>query len=192
MPGLLDRDRAGEAAGVDGYVIACFGDPGLDAARELARRAGRRHRRGRDADRDAARAAGSASSPPWAAPWAGPGTSPRTYGLERQCAGVHACDIPVLELEADQDRTYAVILAFAEERPGRPTGRTPSCSGCAGMAELPELLSRRSACRSSTVSAAATLLAEAWSGSGCGPRRTASWRPPPPKAYTGMLERFGH
>ncbi len=36
VPGLLVQVRAGEAAGADGHVIACFGDPGLDAARELA------------------------------------------------------------------------------------------------------------------------------------------------------------
>ena len=34
--GLLDEVRKGEAEGVDGYVIACFGDPGLLAAREVA------------------------------------------------------------------------------------------------------------------------------------------------------------
>ena len=36
VPGLLDEIAKGEREGVDGYVIACFGDPGLDAARELA------------------------------------------------------------------------------------------------------------------------------------------------------------
>jgi allantoin racemase len=35
--GVLEQVRAGEAAGVDGYVIACVGDTGLDAARETAR-----------------------------------------------------------------------------------------------------------------------------------------------------------
>lgn len=34
--GVLDEVRKGEAQGIDGYVIACFGDPGLYAARELA------------------------------------------------------------------------------------------------------------------------------------------------------------
>ena len=37
LPGLLAAVRQGEAEGVDGHVIACFGDPGLLAARELAR-----------------------------------------------------------------------------------------------------------------------------------------------------------
>uniref|UniRef100_UPI002454E017 aspartate/glutamate racemase family protein n=1 Tax=Nocardia neocaledoniensis TaxID=236511 RepID=UPI002454E017 len=36
VPGLLAAIRRGEAEGVDGYVIACFGDPGLDAATEQA------------------------------------------------------------------------------------------------------------------------------------------------------------
>ena len=36
VPGLLSEIERGEAEGVDGYVIACFGDPGLEAARELA------------------------------------------------------------------------------------------------------------------------------------------------------------
>src|SRR6476661_2964230 len=37
VPGILAEITRGEADGVDGYVIACFGDPGLEAARELAR-----------------------------------------------------------------------------------------------------------------------------------------------------------
>lgn len=35
--GVLDQVRDGERAGADGYVIACFGDTGLPAARETAR-----------------------------------------------------------------------------------------------------------------------------------------------------------
>lgn len=35
--GLLEEICQGEVEGVDGYVIACFGDPGLLAAREIAK-----------------------------------------------------------------------------------------------------------------------------------------------------------
>jgi allantoin racemase len=35
--GIIEAMTAGEAEGVDAYVIACFGDTGLDAAREVAR-----------------------------------------------------------------------------------------------------------------------------------------------------------
>ena len=34
--GVLEQIKAGRQQGVDGHVIACFGDPGLLAARELA------------------------------------------------------------------------------------------------------------------------------------------------------------
>ena len=37
VPAMLDLIRVGEARGVDAYVIACFDDPGLAAAREVAR-----------------------------------------------------------------------------------------------------------------------------------------------------------
>src|ERR1700744_221905 len=36
VPGLLAAVRDGEIAGAAGHVIACFGDPGLAAAREIA------------------------------------------------------------------------------------------------------------------------------------------------------------
>ncbi|PRY17336.1 aspartate/glutamate racemase family protein [Kineococcus rhizosphaerae] len=35
--GVLEQVEQGERDGVDGYVVACFGDTGLPAARELAR-----------------------------------------------------------------------------------------------------------------------------------------------------------
>jgi len=35
--GVLERVRAGERTGIAGYVIACFGDTGVPAARETAR-----------------------------------------------------------------------------------------------------------------------------------------------------------
>src|SRR2546428_10086401 len=35
--GLLDEVRKGESEAMDGYVVACFGDPGLLACREVAR-----------------------------------------------------------------------------------------------------------------------------------------------------------
>jgi allantoin racemase len=36
-PAVIDQVRLGESEGVEGYVIACFGDTGLDAAREIAK-----------------------------------------------------------------------------------------------------------------------------------------------------------
>src|SRR5258707_14792101 len=35
--GVVEQVRLGEASGVDAYIVACFGDTGVAAARELAR-----------------------------------------------------------------------------------------------------------------------------------------------------------
>ena len=37
VPGMLEEIRKGELLGIEAYVIACFDDPGLHAAREVAR-----------------------------------------------------------------------------------------------------------------------------------------------------------
>ncbi len=37
VPAMLAEIRKGEARGIDAYVLACFDDPGLHAAREVAR-----------------------------------------------------------------------------------------------------------------------------------------------------------
>ena len=44
VPGLIEE--IGKAADADAFVIACFDDTGLEAARCATRSAGRRHRRG--------------------------------------------------------------------------------------------------------------------------------------------------
>src|SRR3954462_7635879 len=107
VPGVLTEIARGEAEGVDGYVIACFGDPGLDAARELAR----------------GPVLGIAEAAMHAASFLGRGFSVVTtlgrttgrawdlaehYGMNRFCLGVHACEIPVLKLESDPGARAAI------------------------------------------------------------------------------------
>ena len=36
VPGLLREVRKGETQGMDGYIVACFDDPGLHAVRSIA------------------------------------------------------------------------------------------------------------------------------------------------------------
>ena len=98
VPGLLDEIAKGERDGVDGYVIACFGDPGLDAARELAH----------------GPVVGIAEAAMRTASFLGRGftvvtTLGRTrgrawelahrYGMNSFCRNVRACEIPVLEMD---------------------------------------------------------------------------------------------
>jgi allantoin racemase len=188
VPGLLEIIREDQQA--DAFVLACFGDPGLDAAREAASRP----------------VVGIAEAAMKTASLLGRSFSvvttmsrtvgrardlTRTYGLERQCAGVHACDIPVLELEENQERTYAVILAFAKTALAQD-GSDAIVLGCAGMAGLPEHLTTALGVPVVDGVAAGTLLAEGLVRMGLTPSTHGELAPPPPKAYGGILQPFGH
>lgn len=96
--GVLEQIRAGREQGVDGHVIACFGDPGLLAARELAQ----------------GPVIGIAEAAMHMATMVATRfsivtTLPRTliiarhllhqYGFHQHCAALHAIDLPVLALE---------------------------------------------------------------------------------------------
>ena len=126
------RRAVGELAGADGHVIACFGDPGLAAAREIA-----------DGP-----VVGIAEAAMHAATFLGRSFSvvttlsrttgrawdlARRYGFAAACAGVHACDIPVLDLDSPS-AAGAVAKACAAARD------TDRCDvivlGCAGMSGL--------------------------------------------------------
>ena len=96
--GVAEQVRLGQAHRPDAIVIACFGDPGLEAAREATR----------------APVLGIAEAAFHAASMLATGfsivtTMTRTciiaerlvqrYGFEHQCRGVHGTDIAVLDLE---------------------------------------------------------------------------------------------
>ncbi len=132
VPGVLAAVRDGERAGAAAHVIACFGDPGLAAAREIA----------------AGPVVGIAEAAAHLATLLGRTFSVvttlsrtvghtkelmRCYGFADACAGVHACDIPVLDL--DSPSAWASVgKACAAARD------TEGCDvivlGCAGMTGL--------------------------------------------------------
>ncbi len=135
LPGLLAQIRAGEAAGVDAHVIACFGDPGLRAARELA-----------TAPVIGIAEAAMQMASLVAASFSVVTTLARTvptahrlledYGMTTRCRRVRATGIAVLELEAQtsdllrQKIRNECRLALAEDGVGAIV------LGCAGMADL--------------------------------------------------------
>ncbi len=125
----------------DAVVIACFGDPGLDAAREATR----------------APVLGIAEAAFHAASMLVTGfsvvtTMQRTcviaerlvhrYGFERACRGIHGTEIPVLALEHLDPAAVARIEAAA--RSALAADRSEAIVlGCAGMAPLCATLSAR-------------------------------------------------
>ena len=132
--GVLEQIKAGRQQGVDGHVIACFGDPGLLAARELAQ----------------GPVVGIAEAAMHMATLVATRfsivtTLPRTviiarhllrqYGFEHHCAALHAIDLPVLALEdgtglAQQKVRERCIQAKRED------GSGAIVLGCGGMANL--------------------------------------------------------
>ncbi|BEU21281.1 aspartate/glutamate racemase family protein [Paraburkholderia caribensis] len=133
-PGLLAEIEAGERDGFDGYVIACFGDPGLYAARELAR----------------GPVIGIAEAAMHAASVLAPGFSVVTtlsrtcgmawhlaerYGMTRFCRNVRATDVAVLELDQPGSAARRIILDECR-RALDEDGSDAIVLGCAGMAEL--------------------------------------------------------
>ncbi len=136
---LLDVIRAGEEQGVDAHIIACFGDPALDAAREIATKpvigiAG------------AAFQLASLVSYRFGVVTTMARTVPASehllqrYGYHHLCSGVRATDIPVLELESLSVQTYQ-LLAEECRKAIREDGAEAIVLGCAGMSDLASELS---------------------------------------------------
>ncbi|WP_250472177.1 aspartate/glutamate racemase family protein [Caballeronia sp. GAFFF1] len=132
--GLLAEVEAGERQGFDGYVIACFGDPALYAARELAR----------------GPVIGIAEAAMHAASVIAPGFSVVTtlrrtcgmawhlaerYGMTRFCKNVRATDVAVLELDEPGSAARQTIIDECR-RALDEDGSDAIVLGCAGMAEF--------------------------------------------------------
>ena len=138
--GVLEQIKIGREQGVCGHVIACFGDPGLLAARELAQ----------------GPVVGIAEAAMHMATLVATRfsivtTLPRTliiarhllqqYGFEHHCAALHAIDLPVLALEdgsglAQEKVRQRCIQSIREDSCGAIV------LGCGGMADLAQSLTR--------------------------------------------------
>ena len=186
--GVTEQVRRGEAEGADAYVIACFGDPGLHAARELAR----------------GPVIGIAEAAFHAASLVATGFSVVTtltrtcviaehlvlqYGFERRCRGIHGTDIAVLELDDPQSHAFARVLASAQaalehDRSGAIV------LGCAGMADLCRSLQQRLGVPVIDGVAAAVKLAEGLVSMGVGTSKRGDYAAPLAKDYAGLAAPF--
>lgn len=188
VPGLLEEIRAGEACGFDGYVIACFGDPGLYAAREIAR----------------GPVIGIAEAAMHAASFVGANFSVVTtlsrtcgmawhlaerYGMQRFCRNVRACDLNVLDLERTDSNALSVIT---EECRRALIQDKADCIvlGCAGMSDLCQEISREIDAPVIDGVGAAVRMVEGIVQLGLLTSKRGEWAYPPSKEYTGMLQGF--
>ncbi len=183
--GLLEEIRQGEVEGVDGYVIACFGDPGLLAAREIAK----------------GPVIGIAEAAMHTASLISTGfsivtTLSRTrviaqqlvenYGMSRFCRNIRATDLAVLELEVPGSHAQKIIVeecrqAIVEDNSGAIV------LGCGGMADLATVISQEIGVPVIDGVGGAVKFVELLVSLGLGTSKVGDLAFPISKAYTGIL-----
>ncbi|KAA8734777.1 aspartate/glutamate racemase family protein [Acinetobacter qingfengensis] len=134
--GILKLVQQGREQGVDGHVIACFGDPALHAAREVA-----------NAPVIGIAEAAFHMATLVSTKFSIVTTLSRTkiiaehllhqYGFVHKCAKIRCIDLPVLDLENNEQQTYQKLLenclaAKQQDEIGAIV------LGCGGMAKLAE------------------------------------------------------
>jgi allantoin racemase len=187
-PGVLvEIDRA-QQAGADGFVIACFGDPALLAAREIA----------------VGPVVGIAEGAMHAATLLGRGFSVVTslqrtagrawdlaseYGFRERCLAVRAVEIDVLAIGDPASHAYERLhdesIAARDE-----DGADAIVLGCAGLADLCRRLTDDIGIPVVDGVAASVALVEGLVRLGLHGSARDEFAPPPPKPYLGLLAGF--
>ena len=192
VPGLIQEIK--KHADADAFILACFDDTGLDAARcctskpvigigeaayHLACLLGVKFAVVTTLSRSIAALEHNLTR----------------YGLKERCSGVRASDIPVLDLEsldvsnADSSPAYLKISSEIEAAISEDKAEV-IVLGCAGMAGLPELLSEKFSVPVIDGVTAAAKLAESLVALGLNTSKIGAYAEPNPKKYTGIMTPF--
>ena len=189
VPGMLEEILKGEKAGMDATVIACFDDTGLEAARccasgpvigigeaafHLASLIAHRFSVVTTLSRSIAPIEGNLMK----------------YGLDRRCARVRACEVPVLALDDPASGARAKLSAEIE-RAMVEEGAEAIVLGCAGMAELAASLARQHGLPVIDGVAAAVKRAEALVALGHVTSKRGPYASPIKKPFGGMFAHLG-
>ena len=181
LQGLLGEIRKGQVEGYDGFVVACFDDPGIGACRELVQ----------GPVIGICEAAMHAASM-IAMRFSVVTTLPRTisiienlayqYGMERKLGRVRAATIPVLDLEHSGGDAYAKIRDEMV-RAMQQDGAEALILGCAGMADLADSLSTELGVPVVDGVVAAVKMVEALIGGGFNTSKMGAYAKPIEKGY---------
>jgi allantoin racemase len=187
--GVLDEIKTGDAGeNVDAYIIACYGDPGLHAARELTERP----------------VIGIAEASLYMASMLAARFSivtiiPRArtlmeemvrgYGMEHRVVSIRTLPLYVLDVEKDAEGSFAKIrdgarLAVKEDN------AEAICLGCAGFAEFAQSIEDELGVPVLDGVVCATKQAELMVELGKKTSKRMTYRPPERKAYSGMFAHF--
>ena len=173
VPSMLKLIREGETKGFDAYVVACFDDPGLDAAREVA---------GGPVFGicQAAVQVAMTISKRFSIVTTLPRSVPiiedlvQEYGATHHCRRVRSIDMPVLALEENACHTEDTLVQEIE-RAKREDHAEAIVLGCAGMSELCERLEQRCGLPVIDGVTAAVKLAEAYVSAGYRTSRASAY-----------------
>ena len=185
--GVMEEVHKAHAAGTaDAFVIACYGDPGMEAAREITDRP----------------VIGIAQASMYMAAMLAPKFSiitliPRTictleamvarYGMERYLASIRSTDLTVLDYEADPERGMQALIEqsrLAVEKDGAEA----ICLGCAGMVHFTNRLEKMLGVPVFDGVIAAVKMAEGFVTLGKKTSKICTYEYPPVKEYTGIPE----
>lgn len=179
VPGMLKRILVVDREGVDAHVIACFDDPGLDAAREVASVPviGLCEAALVAASRLAKRfsvVTSLARSVPIIEELAD------RYGCGRNLLQVLSADIPVLDLESNSSVAVAKV-AQAVDRAAKDARAEAVVLGCSGMSAHTEYFARTAGVPVIDGLGFAVRLAEAFAKSSMSISKVGSYATPLPK-----------
>ena len=189
VPGMLEEIIKADALGAQAHVIACFDDTGLEAARCIA--AGPVIGIGEAAFHVASLIAHRFSVVTTLSRSIAPiETNLMKYGLDRRCARVRACEVPVLELDrlgsgARAKLSAEIFAAMHEEK------AEAIVLGCAGMAELAASLASENGLPVIDGVAAAVKLAETLVALGHSTSRRGPYALPVKKPFSGIFQHMG-
>lgn len=186
IPGILEQIIFDTDS--DAFVLACWGDPGIEAAREITSRP----------------VVGIAEASLYmanmvAAKWSVVTTLHRVRdmvektiqktGLTERCASVRTTKLSVLDTEQDRTSTLDVLLK-ASQLAIQDDGAEAICLGCAGMSGLEQQLEERLGVPVIDAVAAAVKMAESLVSLGKTTSKRLTYRSPECKEIKGYAAHF--
>ena len=188
VPGVVECVMDGADAGYDGFVLACFDDPGLHSCRTAVA----------EPVVGICEAAMHAATM-IASSFSVVSTLPRSipviedlghrYGMERRLKRVWAADIPVLALEEEgsdaREKVQAAVLRAIKEDNSEAV-----ILGCAGMADLTAWLTKETGVPVLDGVACAIKMVEGLVSLGLKTSKVSGYAWPRPKTYTGEFSKY--
>jgi allantoin racemase len=186
--GVLDEVRKGESEDVDAYVVACYGDPGLHAAREMTEKPviGIAEASFYTAAMLAARFSIVTVVPRVRAILE---DTVRSYGMQDKCIAIRTTPLYVLDIEKDPVGSFDK-LRDEVRRSVKEDDAEAVCLGCAGFAKFAEELEDELGVPVLDGVVCATKQAEVLVELGKKTSKRMTYRPPEQKRFTGMFAHF--